>query len=78
MQQAVTKKKKAKTQVRFNNIKDNLVLGVRGGKDMPWKFYQPGKLPKLAPDTSGFETESMDGIGSLRRVTARWEKCAKS
>ena len=50
----------AKTQVRFDNLKEDLVLGVRDGKDEPWVFYPPSKLPKIGLDTE--EMDETDGI----------------
>ena len=55
------KSKYVKTQVRFDNLKEDLVLGVREGKDEPWKFYPPTKLPKVELDLDD-DTDSRDGV----------------
>ena len=42
-----------KTQVRFDNQTEGLVLGVRKGRDGEWEFFPPGGLPPTGcPDDS--------------------------
>lgn len=49
------KENEIKTQVRFNNKSENLVLGVR--TDGEWEFFQPGNLPPTG-DPSGMGSTS--------------------
>ena len=61
------KEKITKTQVRFDNLKDDLVLGIREGKDVPWKFLPMNKLQKLVPESDSSDSdsvESMDGLAT--------------
>ena len=48
-------KKEVKTQVRYDNTKKGLVLGIREGKDQKWQFYAPNRLPKLPNDAKDME-----------------------
>ena len=51
------KEMEAKTQIRFDNTKEGLVLGIRSKSDK-WKFYTPENLPKLPYD----QADSAEGI----------------
>ena len=50
--------KLVKTQVRYDNDREGLVLGVRSSKDASWQFFPPGKLPPLGQTAA--ELESSD------------------
>ena len=57
-QQAKLEKREAKTQGRFCNKFDTIVLGIRPDKEARWDFYPFEKLPKLA----SADNESMEGF----------------
>ena len=50
------KDREVKTQVRFDNLKEGLVLGVRQGAMGKWEFFPPGKLPPTD------DLDSMEGV----------------
>ena len=47
-----------KTQVRFSNKCEGLVLAIRRGKDENWDFYEADRLPRL-PDDKANDSEDL-------------------
>ena len=54
------KDRDVKTQVRFDNLKEGLVLGVRQGAMGKWEFFPPGKLPLQ---------------GQIQMIWIQWKGC---
>ena len=55
---------KIKTQVRFDNQTEGVVLGVRKGKDGDWEFFPPGKtFPNWGSRRYGRHHRNTNSIG---------------
>ena len=58
------KDKIIKTQLRYGNDKEDLVLGVRSSTDATWEFFPPRKLPPAGGRPEPDSDSSMDDMPS--------------
>ena len=58
------KDKVIKTQIRFDNSKEGLVLGIRSSKDADWEFYPPDKLPPTGQATDSSSSDEYPTVGN--------------